>query len=357
MHRRHFLGHTVATVAAALLCRPTDSRSGEAGEEFDAHVAPTPGRGAHAGSFASVGAAIDAAPRDGTRPFRIFVGAGRWHEKLVVDKPNIYLIGAHRNGTVLTHDTAAGTLRENGEPWGTWGCASVIVCAPGFHARNLTIENAFDYLGHLAAPKLESIGPNGAQAVALMLDAGSDAARFDEVDFIGHQDTLFVDAGTSRFTDCRISGSVDFIFGAGAAHFDQCDIVSRFRPGKQRQGYVCAPSTSRMREQGLVFQRCRLLRERQVPDATVALGRPWRPTREFPDGRYGDPDAIGAALFDGCWMDAHIAPDGWDAMAYTARSGERVMLAPGDARLFERASRGPGAHRSATRRWLVEAGA
>jgi pectinesterase len=101
-----------------------------------------------------------------------------------------------------------------------------------------------------------------------------------------------------------------------------------------------------------VFDRCRLLREARVPDASVALGRPWRPTRTFEDGRYGDPAVRGHAAFMSCWMDAHVAREGWDEMAYTARDGQRLMFAPGDARLSEFDSRGPGAHRSATRPWL-----
>jgi pectinesterase len=43
---------------------------------------------------------------------------------------------------------------------------------------------------------------------------------------------------------------------------------------------------------------------------------------------------------------------GWDPMAYTARDGQRVMLEPREARLFEFDSRGPGAARSPNRRWL-----
>ncbi|WP_192632161.1 pectinesterase family protein [Lysobacter sp. OAE881] len=317
---------------------------------FDAVVGRTPFDGIPI--FASVGAAIAAAPITGGKPFRILVTRGRWHEKLVVDKPEIHLVGEDRTASVLTFDAAAGMPRPDDEPWGTWGCASVTIRAPGFRATNLTIENAFDYVGNLAAPKFEPIGPNGAQAVALMLDAGSDRAMFERVDVIGHQDTLFVDAGRSFFRDCRISGSVDFIFGGGNALFEQCELHSCFRPGKERQGYVAVPCTPSAQAYGLTFVRCRLTRDAAIADGSVALGRAWRPGRTFPDGKYGDPDAVGAAVYLDCWMDAHIDPRGWDEMGYTARDGKRVMLQPGDARLFEHASSGPGAHRSASRRAL-----
>ena len=318
---------------------------------FDAVVATTRREGTP--SFLTVAEAIAAAPAEGTKPFRILITRGRWHEKLVIDKPHIHLVGEDRAGSVLTYDAAAGMARPGGDPWGTWGCASVTVRAPDFRASNLTIENVFDYVGNLATPKFEPIGPNGAQAVALMLDAGSERAVFDGVDLSGHQDTLFADAGRSFFRDCRIAGSVDFVFGGGNALFERCELHSRFRPGKERQGYVAVPCTPSAQAYGLTFVRCRLTRDADIPDGTVALGRAWRPGRMFPDGKYGDPDAVGAAIYLDCWMDAHIDARGWDEMAYTARDGRRVMLRPGDARLFEHGSSGPGAHRGESRRLLT----
>lgn len=345
MHRRQFL-----TGAAALAAVPLSARLATAAElPFDAVVtrdtAPVDGVPA----YDSVAAAIAAAPREPRRAFRISVARGRWHEKLVIDRPAIELLGDPRGGSVLSYDAAAGQRGPDGSPWGTWGCASVTVRAPDFRARDLTIENAFDYVGNLVRPQFEAIGPNGPQAVALMLADGSDRACLDRVEIIGHQDTLFADGGRSRFRACVVRGSVDFIFGAGSARFEDCEIQSRFRPGKERQGYVAAPSTPSDQAAGLVFENCRLTREPQVPDHSVALGRAWRPTRDFPDGRYGDPGVVGAAYFLDCWIDAHVGEPAWDPMAYTARDGSRVMFEPRDARFGEWRSRGPGALRSAAR--------
>ena len=176
--------------------------------------------------------------------------------------------------------------------------------------QRLTIENAFDYVGNLAVPKFEPIGPNGAQAVALMLDAGADRCVFEDVDLVGHQDTLFADAGRSLFRGCRISGSVDFVFGGGNALFEDCVLHSRYPSGQGPPG---------------LRRRARARRWRSIrPDVPalpaqprsadcrrqVALGRAWRPGRTFPDGKYGDPDAVGAAVFLSCWMDAHIDRQG-----------------------------------------------
>ena len=345
MQRRQFLGTALAAAALAA-CRSTPRTGSDDG--FDASVLAD-----GSGSHRSLAAAIADAPLEGTRPYRVLVGRGHWREKLVIDRPNIHLVGADRSASVLHFDAAAGQARPDGRPWGTWGCASVIVRARDFSASRLTIANSFDYLGNLDSPHFQPIGPNGLQAVALMLDQGADRCDLDDVDLHGHQDTLFVDAGRSRFRRCRITGSVDFVFGGGRALFQDCELQSRARPDKPRQGYVAVPSTPAALDCGLVFERCRLSREAAVPDGSVALGRAWRPGRTFADGQYGDPGVLGNAVYLSCWMDAHIDRcTGWDAMAYTARDGRRVMLEPQEARLFEFDSRGPGAARSPNRRWL-----
>jgi pectinesterase len=333
MDRRRFCTMSLAAVAAGCV-------RGDSG--FDAFVDAAAGDG-DARVFRSVQAAIDAAPAQARQPWRVRIGAGTFFEKLVVDKPDVHLFGAGRAQSILSYNAAAGHAGPDGKPLGTWGCASVIVRAPGFRARDLCIENAFDYVAEIQHPTLQPIGPNGAQAVALMLDAGCDRTRLDNVQIRGHQDTLFVDAGRSLLRNCRIDGSVDFVFGAGTCVLEDCEIISRFRPGKERQGFIAAPSTLAAQRYGLVFRACHLRKEAAIAPRSVALGRPWRPTRNFPDGRYGDPAVRGSATFIECWMDDHIDANAWDAMAYTARDGSRVMFDPRDARFGEFGSRGPGA--------------
>lgn len=346
MRRRAFIASVAGAAFAGIA-------SGRAPTRYDAVVSLSPRPAGDAPRYPTVGKAIAAAPADGERPFRILVERGLWREKLVVDRPNVHLIGADREASVLSFDVAARDPGADGQPLGTWGCASVIVRAPGFAARKLTIENAFDYVGELQRLTTDLIGPNGLQAVALMLAAGSDRAAFDAVTLRGHQDTLFVDAGRSLFRDCHIAGSVDFVFGGGQAWFERCELHSRHRPGRDaRQGYIAVPSTSVAQEFGLVFADCRLTRDAAIPDGSVVLGRAWRPTRTFADGRYGDTTLVGAATYLHCWMDAHIGAEGWDPMGYTARDGTRVMFDPIDARLFEHASRGPGAIEDPRRRRL-----
>jgi pectinesterase len=58
------------------------------------------------------------------------------------------------------------------------------------------------------------------------------------------------------------------------------------------------------------------------------------------------------AVYKNCWLDDHIAAEGWDSMDYGARDGSRVALRPDEARFFEYESRGPGAASTPKRRVL-----
>lgn len=296
-------------------------------------------------TFDRLSAAVAAAPKDGARPFRILVTRGVWDEQVFIDKPFVHLIGEDRQASVISHLAASGLIAPDGKRWGTFRTPTLFVRAPDFAARNLSIRNAFDGLAEMSKPGgLHSHDGGGPQAVALMLDKGSDRARLTEVDILSYQDTLFPDAGRSLFERCLIAGSYDFIFGAGRAFFRDCEIRSEPRPVDPVDGYVVAPSTPIDQPFGFVFKTCRLTRAPGTARHSVYLGRPWRPSSAFPDGRYGDPKFVAQAAFIDCWMDDHVAPEGWTQMWYTGKDGDpRTMLQPEDVRFSQYGSRGPGA--------------
>jgi pectinesterase len=282
---------------------------------------------------------------DATR-WCIGIGPGDWRGPWTITRPNIALIGAGADRTRLHGDRHAGGTGPNGRSYGTAGSATLAVFASGFSAEALAIENRFDYPGALARLAGDPVGANGLQAVALRLDAPATGARLREVALWGHQDTLLVDAVDVHFAHSLVAGSVDMVFGAGAVWFDGCHVLSRARPTREAlHGFVCAPSTSINRDIGFVFRDCRFEREPGLPEGSVALARPWRPTRRFPDGEYGDPSAVGAACFIDSWMDTHVATSPWAPMGYRQRDGARVMLEPTQARFALRGARGPGGAR------------
>jgi pectinesterase len=316
-----------AVVASALALAPGAALATARPVRFDIVVGQ--------GEVKTLGQAFEVAPQDGARPFHILLPAGTWEEKVVLTKPNVRLWGESRRQTILTYGASAGQEKPGGGRWGTGGSGTLIVRAPDFQARDLTIRNHFDYLRELRDPQ-----GNGAQAVALMLDRGADRAVVERADILGHQDTLYVQE-RALFRDCLITGSVDFIFGGGAVVFTHCEVRSRTRPGQEVQGYLAAPSTLHDRPYGFVFDRCRLTREVDLPDRSVWLGRPWRAG--------GDPKIRGSAVFLACWMDAHITDEGWTSMGFSSPDGQRLQLRPEEARFAEYDSRGPGARRHSKR--------
>lgn len=298
--------------------------------------------------YRTLGAALEGAPAEGTEPHVIFLRNGRYREKLTVDRPFIHLVGESRDGTVLTYDAAAGMPSPGGGTYGTRGSFTLRVAAPDFRAENLTIENAFDYPANAAKPDGDPTKLRGAQAVALMLGRGSDRAVLRDCRITGHQDTLFPNAGRSWFHRCIILGHVDFIFGAGRAVFEECDIVSRDRGLPEHNGYVTAPSTPISQPYGFLIVRSRLLKETPaLAPGSVALGRPWHPS--------ADPEAIGSTVVIDSYLDDHVSRRGWEPMSSVDSTGTRRWFRAEDARFFEHGNRGPGALRSPTRRVLTDA--
>lgn len=325
------------------------------GRTYHAQVISQESSNATANTYSSIQAAIDAAPDGAAEPYRIYIAAGDYYEKLTITKPHIQLVGAGKDKTRVYFDAYAGQEYTAGKTWGTRGSATIIVQAEDVQFHHLTIENSFDFL---ATDRLDKNDPkkiSGTQAVALHLREGSDRVLVRDVKLLGYQDTLFVDAGRAWFDNTSIAGNVDFIFGAGNALFTDSDVITRKR-GQQHypHGYITAPSTQISSPYGLTFINCRLLRETGVPDNSTALGRPWHPTKDFPDGRYADPDAIGKSVFINTMMDAHITQDGWYSMGGTAREGGRKQFLPEDARFFEYQSYGEGVKVNPARRQLDE---
>jgi pectinesterase len=304
---------------------------------FDAIV----GEGGHP----SIAAALSVAPISSGSVYRVLIRRGTWREKLTIDRPNVQLVGEERAQSILVGDASAGTIAPDGQPWGTRHSATLTIAAPGFRAEDLTIVNDFDYAG--AAMRQET----RLQAVALAIVAGADRTNLERVTITGFQDTFLVDAGRTLLQMCDIRGHIDFIFGAGTAYFELCNVHTRRRERRNTHipvGYITAPSTLRENAYGLVFDRCLLTKDAEVSAGSVALGRPWRPG--------GNPEAVGQSVFLDCWMDDHIDPAGWHRMRYTDHEGKRRDAEPDEARFFEYRSRGPGAQSSSAARRVLSSG-
>lgn len=224
----------------------------------------------------------------------IYIKNGVYKEKLVIDKPDITLIGEDKEKTIITYSDGAFMPDESGEPMGTFNTASVHILpsACGFEAYNLTIENG------------AGLGSVAGQAVALYLDC--DKAVIKDCRLIAKQDTLlngpmFADIEKNPnirnrqfFKNCYIEGDVDFIFGGGTVVFEDCVIYALERP-KELPCYLTAACTSDKLKYGYVFRNCHL--SGNAEENSVFLGRPWR---EFANVVYID-----------CKMDKCISKKGF----------------------------------------------
>lgn len=256
----------------------------------------------------TVQAAIDAAVAR-TLPATIHIAAGTYREVLDIplQAPPIELRGEGAARTVIVFDNHASRIAPaTGQPYGTSGSATVFVHGNDFRAQHLTFAN--------------DAGPVG-QAVALRL-SGTRAA-FRDVHLRGHQDTLYLQGQDTLawFGDCHIEGTVDFIFGAGTALFENCRVHSL------GDGYVTAAATPEGRRFGYVFKHCELTADSAVTQ--VYLGRPWRP--------YARVAVLESAL------GAHIAPAGWHDWNQPERRSTAAYV--------EYANTGPGAGREARVPW------
>lgn len=297
-------------------------------------------------TYRTVNAAVEAAPNFPETPWIIRVKAGRYREKVSVEKPNIWLLGTKRDSTIISWDDWAGRIAPGGAAIGTRGTWTLRATQADFRLAHITVENAFDYDANAKKAATDTTKVRDTQGLALALTDKSDRAVLQDVVLLGHQDTFFADAGRTYVTGSRIEGNVDFIFGSGRLVIEDSDIISLDRGSTTNNGYIAAPSTD-ITSYGMLFLRSRLKKAAGVAPNSVSLGRPWHPG--------GNPRAVGMAMYIECVMDDHIQAKGWDRMsAGPMTNGERMWFEPEHARFAEYKSSGPGAVESPSRRRLSD---
>jgi len=221
------------------------------------------------------------------------------------------MVTISENGLIIEDKTYTGNLyarqqHPDGRPYHTFRTQSVLVDGDDITFRRCRFENT-------AGPG-EKVG----QAIALYLDG--DGIVLEDCDIIGHQDSLFLaplppkeieedgflgpkqyaprTPREYRFTNCRIYGGVDFIFGGAAAVFEGCEFIS------VEPGYVFAPCTPEGQDMGFTIRNCRFVPDMAAWNSGIVtagscyIARPWR---EFAKVR-----------LENCYLGEHINPAGWD---------------------------------------------
>jgi len=201
------------------------------------------------GTYRTVQAAIDAVPANNTSRRVITIKAGTYREIVTIpsNKPYVTLqgLGGSASNTVIVnnHSSAGG--------YGTSGSATVFVNGHDFIATNLTMSNDYG---------------EGSQAVAANVNA--DRSVFNNVRFLGNQDTLLLNNYRSYYVNSYVEGTVDFIFGSGTGVFNASTIYERRSTG----GPITASRTDPAVTYGFLFYKCTIT---GAANNVTQLGRPW----------------------------------------------------------------------------------
>ena len=242
---------------------------------------------------------------------RIRLAPGEYRQKVMIRTPGLVIEGAGQDKTVIVWDDYAQKRDEFGREYVTFRTWTVAVTADDITLRHLTVSN-------------DALDP-GTKGQEVALTVYGDRFFMEDSTLRSTQDTLFLgplpkdliarydgfltdDLRADRllsqhFSRCRIEGTVDFIFGCGAAVFEDCEIRSLYE--RRGTGYIAAPAHALSQTEGFLFRNCRLSCEDAVPAGSVFLARPWRD--------------YGLCRFENCRQGRHIAPVGFDPWNDTRR--------------------------------------
>ncbi|MBQ2210290.1 MAG: hypothetical protein II404_10045 [Prevotella sp.] len=195
-------------------------------------------------AYQTIQAAIDAAPNDAT-PNYIFVKKGTYEGHVQINRQNVHLMGQSRDNTIISWNKIAAEGNVD-------NTSTINVTANDVSFDNLTIRNT---------------RTNEGQALALYTKA--DRIIITNCNLEGWQDTYRTgkDGHRHLVRNSKVSGTTDFIYGAGEAFFDDVTLhVLR------TSNVIVAPDHISPKY-GYVFRNATITAAQS--GSTTALGRPW----------------------------------------------------------------------------------
>ncbi|KAI3448550.1 hypothetical protein Pfo_005215 [Paulownia fortunei] len=224
------------------------------------------------GHYRSIAQAIFEAPSYSNRRYVIYVKKGVYKENIDMKKKktNIMLVGDGIGQTIITGN------RNFMQGWTTFRTATVAVSGKGFIARDITFRN--------------TAGPQNHQGVALRVN--SDQSAFYRCSMEGYQDTLYAHSLRQFYRECSISGTIDFIFGNGAAVLQNCKIFTREPLPLQKVTITAQGRKDPHQSTGFSIQDSYVYATRPT-----YLGRPWK--------------QYSRTVFLNTYMTSMVQPRGW----------------------------------------------
>ena len=211
----------------------------------------------------------------------IYLEDGIYNQKVEILRDNVTIIGKGAK-TKITFSDYARKIHADGQEYNTFRTYTLCVTGNGVRLENFTVENSN------TDPEVKG------QCVALSVHGNNFSAV--NMELISTQDTLFLSpfpddlvvryrgfiprrqlyregSNLHLFKDCRISGTVDFIFGCSEAYFKDCEIISL--KDKRNYGFAAAPAHPLAEDRGFTFIGCDF-KCGGADEGTVYLARPWR---------------------------------------------------------------------------------
>ncbi|KAL9248130.1 hypothetical protein vseg_021488 [Gypsophila vaccaria] len=233
------------------------------------------------GKYKTIEAAMNEIPKYGNESFVIYIKEGVYNEYLVLYKwmTHVVFVGDGPTKTRITNN------KNFVDGVKTFKTATLSVLGDFFMAKDIGIENSAGAIKH--------------QAVALRVQ--SDQSIFYNCHMDGYQDTLYTHTYRQFYRDCRVTGTIDFIFGDAAAFFQNCVFVVRKPLDNQRCIVTAQGRMERHQPTGIIIHRCRFeadpeyypLRKKNM----AFLGRPWK--------------EYSKTIIMESYIDDSIAPEGW----------------------------------------------
>ncbi|WJX36814.1 pectinesterase [Trifolium repens] len=256
------------------------------------------------GDYRKVTDAISAAPEYSMKRYVIYVKKGVYLENVEISKKkwNIMMIGDGIDATVISGG------RNKVDGWTTFRSATFAVNGRGFIARDISFKN--------------TAGPEKHQAVALRSD--SDLSVFYRCGIFGYQDSLYPHSMRQFYRECRIAGTVDFIFGDATAVFQNCQILAKKGSPEQKNTITAQGRKDPNQPTGFSFQFCNISADSDllpsVGTIQTYLGRPWK--------------TYSRTIFMQSYFSNIISPEGWLEMngkfaLDTLTYGEYMNTGPG----------------------------
>lgn len=209
----------------------------------------------------------------------IKLAAGKYWEKLEVTVPNLTIIGADKDNTIIEYDSLYGIKDAGGFEHTTDSTATLNVrdSASNFMIKNVTVSNYWNSQEVFD----RDLGAGYGEHRALALLVQSDKFIMDNCKLLGYQDTVEFFKGRQFIVNTYIAGTTDFIFGTNnTTYFYNCDIHS-ITTGKTDGGYItafkgCNKDASDAITYGAIFDKCHFTADSDVvANGTTAIGRTW----------------------------------------------------------------------------------